>query len=380
MTQEFETRLANYLGVKYATTVNSGSSANLAAFMALTSESLGDRRIKSGDEVITVAAGFPTTVNPIIQAGCIPVFIDIDINTLAPDSSLLAEALSPRTKAIMLAHPLGNPFDISAVVQFCQKHRLWLVEDNCDALGSTYLGRKTGSFGHISTLSFYPAHHITTGEGGAIFTNSHRLNRLIRSYRDWGRDCWCPTGKDNTCGVRFGWQLGDLPKGYDHKYTYSQLGYNLKMTDIQAACGLAQLDKLPQFVDARKQNYQRLSLGLAPFADYLSVVKATENSEPSWFGLPLVLSDTCPFSREELIIYLNDRKIATRLFFGGNLTRQPYFSKSEIVYRTIGKLTQTDKAMTDAFWIGVYPGITTPMIDWIIKSVSDFLVERGLKV
>lgn len=377
MTSEFESKLAKFIGVNFCTTVNSGSSANLIAFTALTSHILRDRRIKPGDEVITVAAGFPTTVNPIIQNRCVPVFVDIELETLSIDITQLEKALSPKTSAVMIAHALGNPFNIKKIKSFCKKYKLWLIEDNCDALGSKYEGKRTGSFGDISTLSFYPAHHITTAEGGAVFTNDALLNKIIRSVRDWGRDCWCATGRDNTCGIRFGWKLGNLPKGYDHKYTYSHLGYNLKMTEIQAACGLAQLKKLEKFTTARKRNYKILKKGLSQFSKYLTVVNQTPNSDPSWFGLLITLKDGLKFTREDLIKFLNERKIGTRLFFGGNLIRQPYFVNNKIKYRTIGKLPNSDKVMIDTFWIGTFPGITPTMIGWVIQSFSEFFATQN---
>lgn len=373
MTKEFEDRLAEYVGVKFCTTVNSGSSANLVAFSALTSTLLGEKRIKKGDEVITVAACFPTTINPIIQNGCIPVFIDVELDTLSIDTSQLEAALSVKTRAVMIAHTLGNPFNLDVVRNFCDKHNLWFIEDNCDGLGSEYDGKKTGSFGDISTLSFYPAHHITTGEGGAVFTDNTLLNKIIRSFRDWGRDCWCPTGRDNTCGVRFGWQLGNLPKGYDHKYTYSHIGYNLKMTEIQAACGLAQMDKLPHFVEKRKENYRTLRTKLEKFNQYFSFVEAIDRSDPSWFGFLITVKDDSPFTREDFLQYLNERKIATRLLFAGNITRQPYFVNYDVEYRKIGDLKNSDKVMADTFWIGTFPGITIEMIDWIEKSFGEYI-------
>lgn len=373
MTKEFEDKLAQYIGAGFCTTVNSGSSANLVAFSALTSTLLGKKRICKGDEVITVAAGFPTTINPIIQNGCVPVFVDVELETLSIDVLQLEAARSEKTRAVMVAHTLGNPFNLKAVKEFCEKYNLWFIEDNCDGLGSEYNGKKTGSFGDISTLSFYPAHHITTAEGGAVFTNSALLNKIIRSFRDWGRDCWCPTGKDNTCGVRFEWQLGNLPKGYDHKYTYSHIGYNLKMTEIQAACGLAQLEKLPDFVQKRKKNYRLLREKLEKFGQYFSFVEAVEGSDPSWFGFLITVKDGAPFSREDFLRYLNEKKIATRLLFAGNITRQPYFVNYDVVHRKIGELKNSDKVMTDTFWIGTFPGITEEMIGYIEKSFGEYI-------
>lgn len=374
--KEFEDKLAKFIGVRYCSTVNSGSSANLVAFMALTSKILGNKRIKEGDEVITVAAGFPSTVNPIVQAGCIPVFVDVELDTLSIDVKYLEKALSKKTKAVMVAHTLGNPFNLEAVQKFCKKNNLWLIEDNCDALGSTYKGKMTGSFGDVATVSFYPAHHITTAEGGAVFTDNHFINKAVRSFRDWGRDCWCATGRDNTCARRFDWKLGDLPKGYDHKYVYSHIGYNLKMTEIQAACGLAQLEKLDKFVEARKKNYKILAKKLQKFHKIFDVAKPTQGSSPSWFGLLITLKDKCGFIREDLLQYLNSRKIATRLLFAGNLVRQPYFIDYKVKYRKIGSLKNTDKVMTDTFWIGVYPGITDDMVAWIEKTFNDFVLKK----
>lgn len=371
--EEFEKKLAEFIGVKFCTTVNSGSSANLTAFTALTSPWLGERRIKAGDEVITVAASFPTTINPIIQNGCIPVFVDIEMKTLSIDTSQLEKALSKKTRAVMVAHTLGNPFEVKKIQAFCKKHHLWFIEDNCDGLGSEYDGQKTGSFGDISTLSFYPAHHITTGEGGAIFTNNALLHKAIRSIRDWGRDCWCPTGKENTCGVRFNWKLGELPKGYDHKYIYSHIGYNLKMTDIQAACGIAQLEKLDSFIRQRRKNYASLRKKLAKFHAYFDIVEATEKSKPSWFGLLLTLKDDCGFRREDFMQYLSNKKIGTRLLFAGNITKQPYFINYQVPYRKIGDLKNTDKVMNQTLWLGVYPGITSEMINYIADQIEEFI-------
>lgn len=372
MTKEFEEKLAKFIGVKFCSSVNSGSSANLLAVMALTSHLLGDRQIKKGDEIITVAAGFPTTINPIIQAGCVPVFIDVELETLSADTKQLEKARSSKTKAVFLAHTLGNPFDITAVKKFCKKHNLWLIEDNCDALGSTYKNKKTGSFGDISTLSFYPAHHITTAEGGAVFTNDPILHKAIRSLRDWGRDCWCPTGHDDTCTNRFNWKHGQLPHGYDHKYIYSHIGYNLKMTEMQSALGLAQLEKLDGFVKKRKENYVRLKKGLEKFGKYFKVVEATKGSDPSWFGLLINLNNSNIFTREDLLKYLNQKKIGTRLLFAGNVKKQPYFINYRIRHKTIGSLENTDYVMNNTFWVGVYPGITKKMIEYVIKAFDEF--------
>lgn len=366
----FEKRLADYLGVKFLITTNSGSSANLLAFTALTSPKLGDRAIKPGDEVIGVAAGFPTTVNPILQYGAVPVFVDIELASHNIDVSKIEAAISPKTKAIMLAHSLGNPFNIKVVKEICQKHNLWLVEDNCDALGSRYDGQLTGTFGDIGTLSFYPAHHITMGEGGAVFTNNHELKQIAESFRDWGRDCYCPPGKDNTCGKRFCWKLGNLPEGYDHKYTYSHLGYNLKITDMQAACGLAQMDKLDSFVLARKDNFSYLRNRLSSCAEFLILPEATPNSDPSWFGFLMTIRPESDVRRVDLINYLNQNKIGTRLLFAGNLTRQPYMLGRN--FRISGELTNTDLVMNNSFWVGVYPGLDEEKLSFIADKIEAF--------
>ncbi len=371
---QFERRLAQFLGVKHLITVNSGSSANLVAFNTLTSSKLGDRAIKPGDEVIGVAAGFPTTVNPIIQFGAVPVFVDVELGTYNINAELIEAAISPRTKAIMLAHTLGNPYNLQVITALCKKHGLWLIEDCCDALGSTYQGKLVGTFGDIGTLSFYPAHHITMGEGGAVFTNNDELRQIAESFRDWGRDCYCPPGKDNTCGKRFCWKLGSLPEGYDHKYTYSHLGYNLKMTDMQAACGLAQLDKAAEFIAARKRNFAFLSKELADCEEFLLLPKATPNSDPSWFGFPITLKANSPVSRVELLQYLDQNKIGTRLLFAGNLTRQPYMTGR--TYRVCGTLTQTDIVMTNTFWIGVQPALTEEMLAYAADSIARYLGIR----
>lgn len=366
----FEKRLADYLGVKFLITTNSGSSANLLAFTALTSPKLGDRAIKPGDEVIGVAAGFPTTVNPILQYGAVPVFVDIELASHNIDVSKIEAAISPKTKAIMLAHSLGNPFNIKVVKEICQKHNLWLVEDNCDALGSRYDGQLTGTFGDIGTLSFYPAHHITMGEGGAVFTNNHELKQIAESFRDWGRDCYCPPGKDNTCGKRFCWKLGNLPEGYDHKYTYSHLGYNLKITDMQAACGLAQMDKLDSFVQARKDNFAYLRNRLSSCEEFLILPEATPNSDPSWFGFLMTIRPESDVRRVDLINYLNQNKIGTRLLFAGNLTRQPYMLGRN--FRISGELTNTDLVMNNSFWVGVYPGLDEEKLGFIVDKIEAF--------
>lgn len=367
----FEKRLADYLGVKFLLTTNSGSSANLLAFSALTSPKLGDRAIKQGDEVIGVAAGFPTTVNPILQFGAVPVFVDIDIATHNIDVTKIEAAISPKTKAIMLAHSLGNPFNLKVVMEICRKHNLWLIEDNCDALGSRYNGQLTGTFGDIGTLSFYPAHHITMGEGGAVFTNSHELKQIVESFRDWGRDCYCAPGKDNTCNKRFCWKLGNLPEGYDHKYTYSHLGYNLKITDMQAACGLAQMDKLDGFVQARKENFAYLKNRLQSCVEFLELPEATENSDPSWFGFLITIKPEANIQRVDLLKFLDQHKVGTRLLFAGNLTRQPYMIGRN--FRISGELTNTDMVMNNSFWIGVYPGLTTEMLDYACEKIEEFL-------
>jgi len=366
----FEKRLAAYLGVQHLLTVNSGSSANLVAFSALTSPRLGARAIQPGDEVIGVAAGFPTTVNPILQFGAVPVFVDVELGTYNIDASKIEAAITPKTKAVMLAHTLGNPFDLAAVAALCKRHGLWLIEDCCDALGSTYDGRRVGTFGDIGTLSFYPAHHITMGEGGAVFTNDPELKLIAESFRDWGRDCYCPPGKDNTCNKRFCWKLGQLPEGYDHKYTYSHLGYNLKITDMQAACALAQLDRLDGFVQARKDNFAYLHHKLQSCAEFLLLPQATANSEPSWFGFPITIRPEAGVRRSELINYLEQAKIGNRLLFAGNLTRQPYMIGRN--FRVSGELTNTDTVMNHTFWIGVYPGLTAEMLDHMVSTLETF--------
>jgi CDP-6-deoxy-D-xylo-4-hexulose-3-dehydrase len=366
----FEQRLAQYLGVKHVLTVNSGSSANLVAFSTLTSPRLGARAIQKGDEVIGVAAGFPTTVNPILQFGAVPVFVDVDLNTHNIDASLIEAAITPKTKAIMLAHSLGNPFNVDVVTALCRKHGLWLVEDCCDALGATYKGQMVGTFGDIATLSFYPAHHITMGEGGAVFTNNAELKLIAESFRDWGRDCYCPPGKDNTCNKRFCWKLGNLPEGYDHKYTYSHLGYNLKISDMQAACALAQMDRLDDFIAARRANFDYLKQRLQSCADFLHLPEATPHAEPSWFGFPVVLKPSAGVKRVDLLNYLDQNKIGTRLLFAGNLTRQPYMIGQN--FRVSGELTQTDIVMNQTFWLGVFPGLQTEHLDFIVDKLEAF--------
>ena len=369
--EEFEQKLAKFLGVKHLITVNSGSSANLVAFNTLTSPKLGDRAIRPGDEVIGVAAGFPTTVNPILQFGAVPVFVDVELGTYNIDVGQIEAAISPKTKAIMLAHTLGNPYNLDVVTSLCKKYDLWLIEDCCDALGATYNGRMVGSFGDIGTLSFYPAHHITMGEGGAVFTNNSQLRQIAESFRDWGRDCFCPPGKDNTCGRRFCWKLGSLPEGYDHKYTYSHLGYNLKITDMQAACGLAQLAKADFFIQRRQEHFNYLKNRLADCEEFIILPEATAGSVPSWFGFPMTLRDTSPTSRGDLISYLDQHKIGTRLLFAGNLTRQPYMIGRN--FRISGELTNTDVVMRNTFWIGVQPALSEEMLDYAASRIESFL-------
>ena len=414
--QEFEKKLRDFLGMGFCLTVNSGSSANLLALKTLSSTKLGERRINRGDEVITVAAGFPTTVNAIIEAGALPVFVDIDLGTYNAKIEEIEEAVTEKTKAIFLAHTLGNPFEIGKVKALCQKHRLWLIEDNCDALGSQYDGQYTGTFGDLSTLSFYPAHHITTAEGGAVLTNNPLLYKTARSIRDWGRDCWCSTGKDNTCGKRFGCQLGELPFGYDHKYTYSEIGYNLKMTDLQAAIGVAQMDKLPGFIKKRKENFNYLYDKMRKLEDYFILPKATKNSSPAWFGFLLTIKDD-KLDRTEFLKYLTEKGIGTRLLFGGNITKQPYFRSNpdvnrgeerkedskggysfgrsddigakpqsgaseagvrcfvegKISYKQIGNLENSDRVMNNTFWVGVYPGLKKQHLDYIGKAFQEYI-------
>lgn len=368
--EQFEHDFAQLLSVRHALLANSGSSANLLAISALTSNKLGERRLKVGNEVITVAAGFPTTVNPIIQNNLVPVFLDIELGTNNIDVSYLEDALSPSTKAIFLAHTLGNPFNLDAVQSFAERNQLWLIEDNCDALGSTYKGKLTGSFGDLATFSFYPAHHITMGEGGAVVTDSPQIKKLVESFRDWGRDCWCAPGKDNTCGKRFGWQLGELPYGYDHKFTYSHIGYNLKLTDMQAAIGVAQLKKLQYFLDVRRRNWKLLFDGLKPYEEFMILPEPTTGSEPSWFGFLITLRPQSPFSRNDLVGFIENRNIATRLLFGGNLLRQPAYKDES--YRVIGALPNTELVMENSFWIGVYPGITEEMIAYTLSVFDDY--------
>jgi CDP-6-deoxy-D-xylo-4-hexulose-3-dehydrase len=367
---EFEQRFAEWMGVKHCLLVNSGSSANLVALSTLTSPKLGDKQLKPGDEVITVAAGFPTTVNPIFQNQLVPVFLDIQLPSYDIDINQLEAALSDRTRAIMIAHTLGNPFNLEVIMAFAEKYNLWVIEDNCDAVGSLYQGRKTGSFGHLSTVSFYPAHHLTMGEGGAVLTSDSRLKKIAESFRDWGRDCWCPPGIDNTCHKRYDWQLGDLPFGYDHKYTYSHVGFNLKMTDMQAAVGCAQLDKLPDFVVKRRQNFEYLHRNLQDLQDFLLLPEPAANSEPSWFGFLLSVKKNAPFTRNQLVQHLEGKRIGSRLLFGGNLVRQPAYK--DLNFRVIGDLSNTDYVMENAFWIGLYPGLTLEMLDYVLSVIHQF--------
>ncbi len=363
----FEREFARWMGVRECSLVNSGSSANLCAVSALTSPKLGDTRLVPGDEVITVAAGFPTTVNPIIQNGLVPVFVDVTVPTYNVDVTQLEAAYSPRTRAMIFAHTLGNPFDVAAVTEFARRHKLWLIEDCCDAVGAAYGGRRVGTFGDLATTSFYPAHHITMGEGGAVLTNQPLLRTLVESFRDWGRDCWCQPGCDDTCGKRFDWQAGGLPCGYDHKYTYSHIGYNLKLTDMQAAVGVAQLQKLDGFVEARRHNFARLREGLRGLEEFFILPEATERAEPSWFGFALAVRPGAPFTRNQVTAYLEERKIATRLLFGGNLTRQPAYRDHD--YRVIGPLSNTDFVMNQVFWIGLYPGIRPEILEYMLDGL-----------
>jgi CDP-6-deoxy-D-xylo-4-hexulose-3-dehydrase len=372
--EQFEKKLASFLGIKCLLTVNSGSSANLIAFSTLTSPKLKERAIQKGDEVITVAAGFPTTVNPIIQFGAIPIFIDVKIPTYNIDESLVEEAITNKTKAIMLAHTLGNPFNLKKIKEICDKYNLWLIEDSCDALGSKFNNQNVGTFGDLATLSFYPAHHITMGEGGAVFTNSKKLERIAESFRDWGRDCYCEPGKDNTCNKRFGWQLGDLPFGYDHKYTYSHLGYNMKITDMQAACGLAQLGRLQGFIKKRKENFDFLYKNLKNLEKFIILPKAEENSEPSWFGFPISLKKDNKICRNDLIKYLNENKIGTRLLFSGNLTKQPYMK--DVNFRIHKELKNTDFVMENTFWIGLYPGLFVSHLEYVSEKLKIFFSKN----
>ena len=368
---EFEQRLANFIGVKHALTVNSGSSANLVAFSTLTSHYLRGEALKPGDEMITVATGFPTTVNPALQYGITPVFVDVDIPTYNIKPDMIEAAVTDKTRAIMIAHTLGNPFDLAEVMRVAEKYDLFVVEDSCDALGAKYDGRNVGTFGHMGTLSFYPAHHITMGEGGAVFTDKPRLKRVMESMRDWGRDCWCAPGEDNTCGKRFCRKLGDLPYGYDHKYTYSHCGYNLKITDMQAAVGLAQIDRIGEFVAARQRNFDKLTELLKPLEDVLILPQPTPNSEPSWFGYPITLREDAPVSRDDIVQHLNDKNIGTRLLFGGNLIRQPYMKDRN--YRVVGELTNADIVTERCFWVGIYPGLDEDHLTYTAETLCNFL-------
>jgi CDP-6-deoxy-D-xylo-4-hexulose-3-dehydrase len=374
---QFERDFARFLGIRHALLCNSGSSANLLALSCLTSAKLGERRLQAGDEVITVAAGFPTTVNPMIQNNLVPVFLDIELGTYNVDVRHLEEAITPHTRAVMLAHTLGNPFNLEAVLDVAKRHNLWLIEDNCDALGATYKDKFTGTFGDLGTVSFYPAHHITMGEGGCVLTNTPQLKTLVESFRDWGRDCWCDPGKDNTCGKRFEWELGDLPYGYDHKYIYSNIGYNLKLTDMQAAVGVSQLKKLPGFIEKRKLNWRMLYDGLKPLEEFFVLPAATAESDPSWFGFVITVRPGAPFTRNQLIQFLESRKVATRLLFGGNLIRQPAYRN--VQYRVVGELNNTDLVMNQTFWIGVYPGLTEEMINYMVETFHSFCrMEQAL--
>ena len=371
---KFEEKLSEAVGAKLAITVNSGSSANLVAFSTLTSPILKERQIKRGDEVITVAAGFPTTINPIIQNGAIPVFIDIGLSNYNIDCDLVEEALTKKTKAIMIAHTMGNPFNIKKIREICDKYNLWLIQDTCDALGAKYDGKKLGFYGDIGTVSFYPAHHITMGEGGAVYFNSMRLKKIAESFRDWGRDCYCKPGKDNTCNKRFAWNFPTMPNGYDHKYIYTHIGYNLKITDMQAACGLAQISKLDEFILARNNNFKYLNSHLNELKDFFILPQSTTNSEPSWFGYLLTLKDNIKFSRNDLVQFLNEKKIGTRLLFAGNVTKQPYFINQD--YRIIKDLKNTDKVMKDSFWLGVYPGLNKNHLDYVIENIREFVKKN----
>ena len=374
---EFEAKFTEFLGARHAVLCNSGSSANLLAVAALTSERLGDRRLRAGDEIITVATGFPTTVNPMVQHGLRPVFVDVELGTYNALPDHVAEAVGPRTKAIMMAHTLGNPFALDRVAPLAEQHGLWLIEDNCDALGATFGGRLTGTFGDLATVSFYPAHQLTMGEGGAVIVKKATTRKLVESFRDWGRDCWCETGMENTCGRRFDWQLGDLPYGYDHKYIYSHVGYNLKLTDMQAAVGVAQMDKLPGFIAARRWNWERLHAATTDLQDHFVLPFATPGSEPSWFGYCLSVRPEAPFSRHQLVQFLESRKIGTRQLFGGNLTRQPAYA--DVDFRTVGDLPNADFVTERTFWLGVYPGLTPPMVDYVAESLHEFvaMAEKG---
>lgn len=376
--KQFEKEFAEFLGIKHCLLTNSGSSANLLAVSALTSPSLGEKQLKPGDEVITVAAGFPTTVNPIIQNNLIPVFIDVNLGTYNIQYDKIEAAISDRTKAIFIAHTMGNPFNLDAVMEIVKKHDLWLIEDNCDALGSKYNEKYTGTFGHIATFSFYPPHHMTMGEGGALVTNDSKLKRLIESFRDWGRDCWCEPGCDNSCGKRFAWQLGELPFGYDHKYIYSHIGYNLKVTDMQAAIGVEQLKKLPSFIAARKNNFKHLYDGLKKYEQYFILPEVEEKADPSWFGFLLTVRGGVGFTKNDIVEDLENNKIATRMLFAGNITHHPCFR--DVKYKLSGNLLNTDRIMNDSFWIGVYPGLTPEMIEYILVRFDEFISSHNNQV
>jgi len=369
--EEFERKLSRYMGSRFSFLVNSGSSANLLAFYSLTSPKLGDRAIKPGDEIITVAAGFPTTINPMLQFGCVPVFLDIDIPTYNIKADQIESSITPKTKAIMLAHTLGNPFNLDIVMSIAKKYNLWVIEDDCDSLGSTYNNKKTGTFGDLATLSFYPAHHITMGEGGAVLVNNAQLKKIIESFRDWGRDCWCPPGKDNTCGKRYCQRLGDLPEGYDHKYTYSHIGFNLKATDMQAAVGLSQLNKADAFIKKRQANHKLLYNKLKTLEEYFILPEATENSNPSWFGFMLTIKVETKINRNHIVEYLEKNKIGTRLLFGGNLTKQPAYKNSK--YRLLNSLETTDKVMNHGFWLGIWPGLNDSHFEYMTDVIKEYV-------
>jgi CDP-4-dehydro-6-deoxyglucose reductase, E1 len=373
---QFEKDLAAFIGVKYCLLTNSGSSANLLAVSALTSPKLGRKRLQPGDEVITTACGFPTTLNPILQNNLVPVFLDVELGTCNIETDRIEDAISDRTKAMMVPHTLGNPVDIDSIMKLVKKYDLWFIEDNCDALGSRYKGQLTGTFGHISTCSFYPAHHITTGEGGAVLTSDPLLKKIIASFRDWGRDCWCDPGCDNSCKKRFDWQLGEIPHGYDHKYIYSHIGYNLKMTDMQAAIGVEQIKKLPEFIERRRENFNALYSGLKKFASVLTLPRATPHSDPSWFGFPIIVREDAPFNRGDIVRYLEDNRITTRMLFGGNLIKQPAYA--DMKYRSGTRLKNTDLIMNNLFWIGVYPGIKEIQINYILTAFNNFFTERNV--